>query len=175
MYYRNHQVSRAWTAFGDEVCIQFSTFQMVPFKNKQVFECPHAPWSIQIKPFHNKTTTLHTTGSIRSPYKMIRPGFPPHILQYTHSHLTHIQLYSLTHIHAACSCTLSRLCILLLVSTYPLTPPTHTHSPTTPPDVTTWRPTVTKKTQHHTDLGCKTQWPPDKNPVLDKYPVKTQQ
>ena len=25
------------------------------------------------------------------------------------------------------------------------------------------------------NLGCKTQWPPDKNPVLDKYPVKTQQ
>ena len=23
------------------------------------------------------------------------------------------------------------------------------------------------------NLGCKTQWPPDKNPVLDKYPVKT--
>ena len=21
-------------------------------------------------------------------------------------------------------------------------------------------------------LGCKTQWPPDKNPVRDKYPVK---
>ena len=24
------------------------------------------------------------------------------------------------------------------------------------------------------NLGCKTEWPPDKNPVLDKYPVKTQ-